>query len=116
MAAVAVAAVSNRHYCPASLPINPTQSSFLRHLPSRLGKSRFAQNVQDSVHTCKNTSIKALFGRPRKALEPPDTDFSLGHFTLTGETLEAQASLKVFLFQLYLQSQRFLQLNGMHAT
>lgn len=88
MAAVAVAAVSNRHYCPASLPINPTPSSFLRHLPSRLGKSRFAQNVQDSVHTCKNTSIKALFGRPRKALEPPDTDFSLGHFTLTGSGLE----------------------------
>ncbi|KAG5548655.1 hypothetical protein RHGRI_014112 [Rhododendron griersonianum] len=79
-------------HCPASLSTNPTPSSFLGHLPSHLGKSRFGQNVQNSVHTCKRTTIKALFWGPRKALETPDTDCSLGHFTLTGSGLEGDST------------------------
>ncbi|KAF7142887.1 hypothetical protein RHSIM_Rhsim05G0116000 [Rhododendron simsii] len=58
----------------------------------RFGKSRFGQNVQNPVHTCKKTTIKALFWGPRKALETPDTDRSLGHFTLTGSGLEGDST------------------------
>ncbi|GFZ09545.1 hypothetical protein Acr_21g0001440 [Actinidia rufa] len=41
-----------------------------------------------SVGRSKRTRINALFWRPRKAVEPPDTSLSLRHFTLTGSGSE----------------------------
>ncbi|XAR49307.1 hypothetical protein NMG60_11032468 [Bertholletia excelsa] len=94
MAAVAVASASNCGYCPTPLPTNPIHSPFLGHFPSHLfpGKSSFAKNVEEMLHTSRRTRTYALFWGPKKAVRPPETDLSLGHFTLTGSGLEGSGS------------------------
>ncbi|CAL5398946.1 unnamed protein product [Camellia sinensis] len=79
MAVAAVVAISNT---------NPLPSPFLGHIPFHLGQSPFGHSVQNLVHTSKRTTTNALFWGPRKAVERPDTDLSLGHFTLTGSGSE----------------------------
>ncbi|KAI8020977.1 hypothetical protein LOK49_LG03G03272 [Camellia lanceoleosa] len=79
MAVAAVAAISNTSLLP---------SPFLGHIPFHLGQSPFGHSVQNLVHTSKRTTTNALFWGPRKAVERPHTDLSLGHFTLTGSGSE----------------------------
>uniref|UniRef100_A0A5B7BB79 Acyl-CoA N-acyltransferase n=1 Tax=Davidia involucrata TaxID=16924 RepID=A0A5B7BB79_DAVIN len=80
-----VVVVSHCHYCPTYRHSNPKSSPFLGHIPSHLGKSSSGQNIRNSVHTSR---INALFWEPRKAVEPPEMDISLGDFTLTGSGSE----------------------------
>ncbi|XP_057469835.1 uncharacterized protein LOC130758870 [Actinidia eriantha] len=78
MAVVAVAVVST----------NPKISPCLGQITSHLGKLPYERRVRNSICRSKRTKINALFWRPRKTVEPPDTSLSLRHFTLTGSGSE----------------------------